>query len=246
MELIFGRRPVIEALGGRRQVFRIYLASGAERSETVRRILEGARSKKVPVVTLSRDELDAKAANATHQGILADVADFQYAELPDLLRKVESKTNSLVVALDQVTDPQNFGAVIRTAAAAGADAILVGKRRTAPITPAAVKASAGLTESAMIVSANLGTALTELKEAGFWVVGADSRGKELVWDLDLKGKIVVTLGSEGRGLSRLVAERCDWLASLPLAPGVDSLNVSAAAAAIIYEVVRQRQSATKA
>jgi 23S rRNA (guanosine2251-2'-O)-methyltransferase len=237
MERIFGRQPVLEALGGRRRVSKIYVAAGIRAGESLEKIFKAAQAQKVPVVTLPREQL----GDVNHQGVLADVSDFQYAELPDLLRKVEAKQDALVVALDQVTDPQNFGAVIRTAAAAGADAILVGKRRTAPITPAVVKASAGLTERAMIVSANLGTALTSLKEAGFWVAGADSRGSDRIWDLDLKGKIVVAMGSEGRGLSRLVAERCDWLASLPLAPGVDSLNISAAAAAVIYEVVRQRQ-----
>lgn len=244
MEMIFGRRPVREALAGPRRVIKIHLAGGVRQKGSAEDILKAARTMNVPVSAVTREDLDERTGHATHQGVVADVSDYTYAELHDLIQAVDGREHGLVVALDQVTDPQNLGAVIRTSVAAGADAVLLGKRRSAPITAAVVKASAGLTERAMVVRANLGTALTRLKESGFWVVGADGGGSDEIWSLDLSGKIVVVLGSEGRGLSRLVRERCDWLSGLPLAPGVDSLNVSAAAAAIIYEVVRQRRCRT--
>lgn len=244
METIYGRRPVREALTGTRRIHNIQIAQTARKSEVLAEIVELARAKNVPVSAVRPAELDAKLGDAAHQGVTARVDDFAYSDIADLLDAVNEKPESLVVALDQVTDVQNLGAVIRTAAAAGADAVMVGKRRTAPVTPAVVKSSAGMTEKIMVVSANLSVSLERLKEASFWVVGADAAGRERVWDLNLTGRLVVVLGSEGRGLSRLVAERCDWLASLPLAPGVDSLNVSAAAAAFLFEAVRQKACRT--
>lgn len=240
MELVYGRRPVMEVLDGPRHIRKVYVVAGKRIDDSLRALLSAARRRDIAIVESSRDEMRERLGDVVHQGVAAEVSPYIYAELADVLEKPEGGSDSLIVALDQVTDPQNLGAVIRTAAAAGADAIVVGKKRSAAVTPAVVKASAGLTEKAAVVQTNLSDALTRLKEAGFWVVGADSTGTERHWDLDLAGKIVVVLGSEGRGLSRLVRERCDWLAALPLAPGVDSLNVSAAAAVFLYEVLRQR------
>ncbi len=243
MELVYGRRPVAEVLDGPRRIHKVYVAAGKRIDDRVQSLLSAARERDIVIIESTRDEMDERFGDVVHQGLGAEVSPYVYAELPDVLSGPEDRADSLIVALDQVTDPQNLGAVIRTAAAAGADGIVGGKNRSAAVTPAVVKASAGLTEKARVVQTNLSDALIRLKDAGFWVVGADGSGTERHWDLDLTGKTVVVLGSEGQGLSRLVRERCDWLAALPLAPGVDSLNVSAAAAVFLYEVLRQRRKA---
>ncbi len=241
MELLYGRRVVAEALAGPRNISKVYVAAGTEREAAVREIQSAATQRDISVVKLPRAQLDRRAPDVVHQGVVAEVAPFEYQNLRGLLDRLEGQNTALIVVLDQVTDGQNLGAVIRTGAAAGADGLIIGKHRSASVTPAVVKASAGLTEQSSIVQANIGEALARMKEAGFWVVGAEGSGETRLWDLDLGGKIVIVLGSEGGGLSRLVRERCDWLASVPLARGVDSLNVSAAAAAFLYEVVRQRE-----
>ena len=243
MELIYGRRPVVEVLEGPRQVYKVYVAVTGKTDDSLKALLSVAHRRNIAVVEATRHEIDRRLGDVVHQGVAAEVSSYVYAELTDVLGRLEGKSEGLIIALDQVTDPQNLGAVIRTAAAAGADGILVGKRRSAGVTPAVVKASSGLSEKAAIIQTNLSDALSRLKEGGFWIVGADSAGSQRHWNLDLTGKITVVMGSEGRGLSRLVRERCDWLAALPLAPGVDSLNVSAAAAVFLYEVLRQRGTA---
>ena len=243
MELVYGRRPVAEVLEGPRQAHKVYVTATGGTDDGLQALLSAAHRRDIAVVETSREEMDRRLGDVVHQGVAAEVSPYIYAELADILGRLEGKTEGLIVALDKVTDPQNLGAVIRTAAAAGAEGILIGKKRSAAVTPAAVKASAGMTEKAAIVRINLSDALVRLKEGGFWVVGADSAGGRRHWDLDLTGRVAVVVGSEGRGLSRLVRERCDWLAALPLAPGVDSLNVSAAAAVFLYEVLRQRGTA---
>ncbi len=242
MELVYGRRPVTEVLEGPRHVYKIYIAAG-RMDDGLKSLLSAAGRHEIAVVETTRQEMDRRFGDVVHQGVGAEVATYIYAELADILERLEGSSDGLIVALDKVTDPQNLGAVIRTAIAAGAEGILIGKKRSAAVTPAVVKASAGLTEKAAIVRTNLSDALIRLKDGGFWIVGADSAGAQRHWDLDLTGKIAVVMGSEGRGLSHLVRERCDWLAALPLAPGVDSLNVSAATAVILYEVLRQRATA---
>ena len=240
MELVYGRRPVAEVLEGPRHTHKVYITAAGRTDDSLQALLSAARRRNIAVVETTRDEMDRRLGDVVHQGVAAEVSPYMYAELADVLGRLEGRSDGLIVVLDKVTDPQNLGAVIRTAAAAGANGILVGKKRSAAVTPAVVKVSAGLTEKAAIVRTNLSDALIRLKEGGFWIVGADSAGGRRHWDLDLTGKIAVVMGSESRGLSRLVRERCDWLAALPLAPGVDSLNVSAAAAVFIYEVLRQR------
>jgi 23S rRNA (guanosine2251-2'-O)-methyltransferase len=238
-EIVAGRKPVIEALAGRRRVFHVYLAEELKPSKTVDALLSAAENAKVPLSRVTKEDLSQLAGDTLHQGVAARVSAYAYSDLADLIALTETKETALVVALDGVTDPQNMGAVIRTAVGAGADGIVVPKHRTAPITPTVVKAAAGATEHAIIVQANLNTAISRLKAAGFWLVGADAGAPEAIWRLDLAGKVALVFGDEGQGLSHLVRSNCDFLAKLPLAGRIDSLNVSAAAAVMIYEVLRQ-------
>jgi 23S rRNA (guanosine2251-2'-O)-methyltransferase len=211
---IYGKQPVAEAERGRRQVHRVWRAP-----ET------------------SADELERLCGSPDHQGIVAEVDPYPYADRNALLRR----EGELIVALDQVQDPRNLGAVCRSAESAGAAAVIIPERRAAEVTAATCKASAGAVEHLAIARVrNLADWLGEAKQAGFWIWGADAGGDSPPWDVDLSGSIVLVLGGEGSGIRPRVASACDGLVALPRRGKVDSLNVSAAAAALLFEAVRQR------
>ena len=239
MEYIVGRKPVLESFYGRRQVFKVLIAAEAKQSPVLDKIVEAAASAGVSVTRVAGGEIERAAGDVVHQGVAAEVSDFRCVSLDEVLEAAAGKDHSLVVLLDRLTDPQNLGAVVRTATAAGADGVVIPKHEASPVTPAVVKASAGATEHARIACANLNLAIDKLKEAGFWIVGAEAGAASAIWQVDLTGKIALVFGNEGWGLARLVKSKCDFLAKLPLAGPVESLNVSAAAAVMIYEVVRQ-------
>ncbi|HYH60621.1 MAG TPA: 23S rRNA (guanosine(2251)-2'-O)-methyltransferase RlmB [Solirubrobacterales bacterium] len=213
--LVYGRRPVMEAKRGRRRVLRTWTAE-----------------------VTSPEELTRLAGSPDHQGIVAEVEPYPYVGADELLRP-----DALIVALDQVQDPHNLGAVARSAEAAGATGLVIPDRRSAAVTPAVCKASAGAVEHLRIARVgNLADWLTSAKETeGLWVYGADAEGSEPYSSLDLKGPVVLVLGSEGSGIRPRVAATCDVVASIPLAGQTSSLNVSAAAAVLLFEAVRQRQ-----
>jgi 23S rRNA (guanosine2251-2'-O)-methyltransferase len=213
-EIVYGRRPVAEAKRGRRRVRRVWTSDDTDPGELTR-----------------------MAGSPDHQGIVAEVDPYPYAD-PDRLLE---KPDALVVALDQVQDPHNLGAVARSAEAAGVDGMVICGRRAASVTAAAAKASAGAVEHLPIGRVtNLAQWLARAKDAGAWIYGAEANAESPYTQTDLTGKVVLVLGSEGRGLRRLVAERCDGLISIPVRGRVASLNVSAAAAAVLFEAVRQR------
>jgi 23S rRNA (guanosine2251-2'-O)-methyltransferase len=185
-------------------------------------------------------ELGRLAGSPDHQGIVAEVDPYPYADADELL----TKPDALLVALDQVQDPHNLGAVARSAEAAGAAGLVIPSRRSASVTAATCKASAGAVEHLAIARVtNLNDWLARAKQAGGWIYGAEAGAKSPYTEIDLTGKVVLVLGSEGKGLRRLVAEHCDALVSIPVRGRVGSLNVSAAAAALLYEAVRQRGQA---
>ena len=218
-QIIYGRHPVDEARRGRRRVRRVWTTAD-----------------------LSDGELTRLAGSPEHQGVVAEVDPFPYVDPASLL----ASPQSLLVALDQVQDPHNLGAVCRSAEAAGATGVVVPRRRAATVTAAACKASAGALEHLPVARVtNLAEWLREAKEAGAWVYGAQAGAQTPYAQADLTGKLVLVLGSEGRGLRRLVAERCDLVVSIPLAGRVASLNVAAAAAVLLFEAARQR-GATRA
>lgn len=213
-QLIYGKQPVAEVERGRRQVYRVWRAP-----ET------------------SPEELERLCGSPDHQGVVAEVEPYSYVGSAELL----SADNALLVALDQVQDPRNLGAVCRSAEAAGAAGVVIPDRRSAEITAVACKASAGAVEYLRIAHVrNLADWLGEAKQAGFWIWGADAGAKQAPWDVDLSGPTVLVLGGEGKGLRPRVASACDGLIALPQRGKIDSLNVSAAATALLFEAVRQR------
>jgi len=214
-QLIYGKRPVAEAERGRRAVRRVW------------------RAPETPA-----DELERLCGSPDHQGVVAEVDAYPYAEPAELLAEREV----LLVALDQVQDPRNLGAVARSAEVAGATGLVIPERRAAEVTAVACKASAGAVEHLPIARArNLADWLAEAKKAGFWIWGADTESLRAPWEVDLTGSTVLVLGGEGKGLRPRVASACDDLVALPQRGEVDSLNVSAAATALLFEAVRQRQ-----
>jgi 23S rRNA (guanosine2251-2'-O)-methyltransferase len=212
-QIIYGRQPVAEAERGRRKVRRVWRAPGT-----------------------SGEELERLCGSPDHQGVVAEVDPYPYGDPVGVLRE-----GGLIVALDQVQDPRNLGAVARSAEAAGAAGLVIPERRAAEVTAAACKASAGAVEHLEIIRVrNLADWLSTAKEAGFWIWGAEAGADTAPWDVDLSGSTVIVLGGEGKGIRPRVAAACDGLVGLPLAGLVDSLNVSAAAAALVFESVRQR------
>ena len=231
-ETIYGVRPVIEALrGGRRKVFEVLDATGNAEVANV------ARAAGVPVRKVPQAKIGELARGGVHQGIAARAEPYPYVELEDLL----ATPDPLVVALDGVTDPQNLGAVLRVADGAGASGVVIPKDRAAGVTAAAVKASAGASEHVPVARVtNLRRRAVDLmKDAGLWVYAAEVGGMPHT-DLDLTGPVGLVLGSEGQGVRRLVREGCDGTVSIPMLGAVGSLNVSVAAAVLLYEARRQR------
>lgn len=243
LDRIEGRNAVVEALRARQPLHRVLLAEGLKPDRDVDEISRRALELHVPVQVVSRRELDRVSDRGAHQGVIAEAEPFRFAELGDIVAGTRDATSALVVALDQVTDPGNLGAIVRTAEVAGAAAVLVPKRRSAAVTPAAYKSAAGaLAHLPLVQVTNLVRALEELKQAGFWIAGASEKAEQLAYDAPLEGRIVLVMGSEGEGLSRLVSERCDFLVRLPQAGQVSSLNVAQAAAVLMYEWVRRNRT----
>jgi 23S rRNA (guanosine2251-2'-O)-methyltransferase len=213
-QLIYGKRPVGEAERGRRRIHRVWRA---------------------PETTA--EELERLCGSPDHQGVVAEIDPYPYADADALLRL----DDSLIVALDQVQDPRNLGAVCRSAEVAGAAAVVIPARRSAEVTAVACKASAGAVEHLPVARVrNLADWLGEAKQAGFWIWGADAEAESPPWEVDLTGSTVLVMGGEGAGLRPRVAAACDGLVALPQRGQVGSLNVSAAAAALLFEAVRQR------
>ncbi len=232
---IFGINPVLEALRAGR-VTEIHLGADRTRGTTELRSLAVRRD--VSVHRVSAGELDRLSGHGVHQGVVATVRRPVDHTVADLVR---GESASLLVVLDGIQDPRNLGAIARTVDAAGATGIVLQTRRAAAATGAAVKASAGaLTHVRLAPVVNIGRALVEIAAAGVWTVGLDSDEDRSLYDLDLTVPLALVVGSEGRGLRRLVRDRCDWLASLPMQGRVSSLNVSVAAGVALFEVVRQR------
>jgi len=241
--IIEGRNAVIEALRADMPLKRIMLADGTKPDRTLEEIERRASQTGVEFVRVPKRLLDEKSERGSHQGVLAEAKPYKYATLDDLLGRAEGKESALIIALDHVTDPGNLGAIVRTAEVVGAEGVLVANRRAAAVTPAAYKASAGaLAHVALAQEANLANSLQRCKDAGFWIAGASEAASQTVWDSPLSGRIVLVMGSEGDGLARLTAERCDFLVRLPQAGKIGSLNVAQATTALAYEWLRRGAS----
>jgi 23S rRNA (guanosine2251-2'-O)-methyltransferase len=230
-ELVHGFRPVLEALrAGRREVFEVLDSTGSKE------VARAAAAAGVPVRKVPRKRAD-ELARGVHQGVLARVGAYPYADLDDLF----TAEDPLILVLDGVTDPQNLGAVLRVADGAGVTGVVIPKDRAAAVTPAAVKASAGASEYVPVArETNLRRALDRMKEAGVWAYAAEGGAGVRYTELDLSGPVALVLGSEGRGVRRLVREGCDGAVEIPMSGAVGSLNVSVAAAVLAFEARRQR------
>jgi 23S rRNA (guanosine2251-2'-O)-methyltransferase len=215
-ELIYGSQPVAEAERGRRQVHRIWRAPGT-----------------------SNAQLAEMVGSEDHQGVVAEVDPYPYVGAQELL----IKEDALIVVLDQIQDPRNFGAVCRSAEVAGADGVVIPDRRAASVTAVTCKTSAGAVEHLNVARVrNISDWLAEAKDAGFWVWGADGSSDQAPWRTDLTGKTVLVMGTEGKGLRPRVADSCDGLVAIPQRGKIESLNVSVAASVLLFEAVRQRNS----
>jgi 23S rRNA (guanosine2251-2'-O)-methyltransferase len=231
--IVYGRNPVREALRGRRAVRRIWATAGALREPWL-------AAAGVPVAPAGAEELARRCGSPAHQGVCAEVEPFRYVDAAELL----ARPRPLLVALDQVQDPQNLGAICRSAECAGADGVVLPERRSAEVTPAVCKASAGAVEHLAIARVrNLADFLAAARRSGLWCYGADARAPVAHDAVDYAGGAVIVLGSEGRGLRPRVAAGCDQLVSIPLRGRIASLSVSAAAAVLLYEASRGRGGA---
>ena len=242
MHYIYGINAVSEALKARGRAFE-WVGMAKERHDLrLQRLVEDCRRLAVPVRFLERTELDRMAGNASHQGVVAVTSAKQYSDLDDVVGAKRGQY-SLVVVLDGVEDPHNLGAILRTADAAGADGIVIPERRAASVTGTVTKASAGASEHLPIAKVtNIARTVEELKERNLWTVGLDQRASQTYDALDYNMDCALVLGAEGKGLHDLVKKKCDFLVSIPMLGKVSSLNVSVAAAIVLYEIVRQRRA----
>ena len=240
-ELIEGRNAVIEALRAGRAIDKIFIARG-DVDTTLGHIASKARDKGIVVVEADRRKLDFMSRTKAHQGVVALAAVREYCEIADILAVARERGEApFVVVCDEISDPHNLGAIIRSAECVGAHGVVIPKRRSAGLTAIVDKSSAGAAEHMAIARvANISAAIKELKEAGLWVYGTAADGANGLWETDLTGPIALVIGSEGDGMGRLVKENCDFILSLPMKGKVSSLNASAAAAVTMYEILRQR------
>jgi 23S rRNA (guanosine2251-2'-O)-methyltransferase len=248
MEVLYGVHPVEEALKAGRRRFDQVVVARERQDARLERLVAACREAGVPVRQEPREQLTQLAQTAAHQGVVAMVRPQEFLSIEDLFEPAVGSHGAarLLLALDGVEDPQNLGALLRVADGAGVDGVVLTERRSAPLSPVAVKASAGAAEHLRIARVvNLVRALEELKQRNLWIVGLDERGTEDYDRFDLTGDCVLVLGREGAGLHDLVRRSCDHLLRIPMAGGVSSLNVSAAGAVVLYEAFRQRRNAAR-
>ncbi len=239
--VIEGRNAVIEALRAGTAIDKIYLQKG-ETDRTLGHVASKARAAGIVVVEADRRKLDAMSRTHAHQGVIALAAVREYAGVEDILRTAADRGEPpLVVVCDEISDPQNLGAIIRTAECAGAHGVIIPKRRSAGLTAVVAKTSAGAVAHVPVARVpNIPALLKDLKKQGVWVFGTAADGDTALYTADLKGPTAIVIGSEGTGMTRLAAENCDFLVSIPMRGKLSSLNASAAAAILLYEAVRQR------
>ena len=239
LEVVAGRNPVVEVLSGERDVERIFIADGAEGS--VSKIVALAREQGIIVDFVPKEKIDAMAPGVKHQGVVAKVSEYKYAEMDDVFARAEaSGEDPFIIILDEISDPHNLGAIIRTAECAGAHGIVIPKRRAASLTQTVALSAAGAIENMPVVQVtNLARTIEELQAKGVCVGAADMDG-ETYYEANLTGPIAIVIGNEGKGVGRLVKEKCDFVLSIPMYGKINSLNASNAAAVLMYGIRRAR------
>ncbi|GLB61402.1 23S rRNA (guanosine(2251)-2'-O)-methyltransferase RlmB [Cytobacillus sp. NCCP-133] len=239
-DFIIGKNPVIEALKSERDINKIFIAEGSQ-SGQMQQVIGLAKSAGVLVQFVPKKKID-QMAEGNHQGVVAQVAAYQYAEIDDLFAAAEKKNEDpFFLLLDEIEDPHNLGSIMRTADAVGAHGIIIPKRRAVGLTATVAKASTGAIEYIPVVRVtNMARTIDELKERGVWIAGTDAKGKQDYRQFDGAMPIGLVIGSEGKGMGRLIRDKCDFLIRLPMSGHVTSLNASVAAALLMYEVYRKR------
>jgi len=241
LDILYGRNSVLEALRAGRPIRRVLIADGAHGLDN---LLAEARHRHIPFEIHDRRELDRRAGDH-HQGVVAEAEPFTYGHLDDVLASAQERGEPpLLLTLDSLQDPQNFGTLLRTAQAVGTHGVLIPEHRAVGVTPAVSNASAGAVEHLRVARVtNLARALGQLKSRGVWVYGLSVEAEAAYWDVDLSGPLALVVGSEGSGLGRLVREACDVLVRIPMADGaIQSLNASVAGSLVLYDAFRQRRA----
>ena len=236
-QYIYGRNVIVSRLKEAKDVEEVYLMD----SFKDRTILEMLNKNKIKYVFCKKNKLDNLAGNEFHQGVVAKVQTYDYYDFNKFVGEISNKENSLVVMLDGIEDPHNFGAILRSCEAMGVDGVIVSKHGTCPLNSTVAKTSTGAIDLVKVVEVNnLNNCIKKLKDEGFWVVGAEAHNSVDYREVDYSGKIVLVVGSEGKGISRLVIENCDYKVKLPMVGKVNSLNVSVACAVLLYQVYNNR------
>ncbi|WP_127584055.1 23S rRNA (guanosine(2251)-2'-O)-methyltransferase RlmB [Paenibacillus koleovorans] len=240
-EYIAGRHSVQEALRSGRTIHKLYVAEQAQKQQ-LSPILAEAKKQGVVVQVADKRKLDQLAQNIPHQGVVAQVTAYEYMELEVLIaRAQESGTPPFLLILDEIEDPHNLGSILRTADCAGVHGVIIPKRRSVGLTATVSKTSAGAIEYVPVARVtNIAQTIEQLKEAGIWVAGTDVDGQQSVYQADFRMPLAIVIGNEGKGIGRLIKEKCDFLVTLPMYGQINSLNASVAASVLMYEVVRQR------
>lgn len=240
-DIIFGRGPVLEALKNGRSIEKIIIKSGAYARSLVP-VIDLAKKKNIIIQQADGAKLDKLSEGENHQGVVAMVSAYTYKTVADILKNAEDKGESaFIIICDKITDPHNLGAIIRTANCVGAHGVIIPKHDSAGVNSVVEKTSVGAVSYTPVAKVtNLAATIDELKDLGFWVTAADMGG-EVMYNIDLKGKLAIVVGSEGKGVSRLVREKCDFIASIPMYGEINSLNASVAASVLMYEALRQRK-----
>ena len=237
---IEGRNPVLEALKSGRDIEKILIAKG-NKEGSINKIIGIAKERKIVIQNVERNKLDTMSTTQSHQGVIAISSAYSYRSIDDILKLAEERNEDpFIIILDEIEDPHNLGAIMRTAECAGAHGIIIPKRRSVGLTSTVSKTSAGAIEYMPVARVtNINNAIDELKEKNIWIYGAHMEGS-YYYEQNLKGPVAIVIGSEGKGISRLTKEKCDFLIKIPMKGKVSSLNASVAASIITYEVVRQR------
>lgn len=239
-QYVVGRNPVLELLKTDKEIDKIYVLKG-DLQGSIKKIMGAAKDKNIIVQEVDKFKLDSMADGNVHQGVAALVTGFEYSSVDDILEKAQKLNQKpLIIILDEIEDPHNLGAIIRTAECAGAHGVVIPKRRSARVNQTVYKSSAGAVEHMLIADvSNISNTIDDLKKKGLWIYGADMDGKDFYFNTQLDGSIALVIGNEGKGISRLVKEKCDFLLKIPMLGKISSLNASTSAAILIYEVLRQ-------
>src|ERR1700756_3968617 len=241
-EIVLGRNPVVECLRAGVPATALYVAQGADADERLTESVGRAADSGIPILEVPRADLDRISANGLHQGVALKVPPFVYTHPDDLLAAARESSPALLVALDNISDPRNLGAIVRSVSAFGGHGVLIPQRRSAAVTAVAWRTSAGAAARIPIARAtNLNRTLKDWADRGLQLIGLDTDGDTVLDDLDAEGPLGVVVGSEGKGLSRLVRQNCDAVVSIPMAGPTESLNASVAAGGVLAEVARQRR-----